>query len=179
MHAGPRAASAWPSELLAHRRMELPGRRRLARAVSSSDFEGALRLRSRATTLHFAMHHLKPLRGPDAAPKPAQTSPQLSTTEVITGALPVDSSPVGSVPTPQWLGAVVPKRLARRAVTRALLKRQIYAVGERHRDRLAEGVWIVRQRAGFDRALFPSASSEALKRTARTELEALFQAVAA
>jgi ribonuclease P protein component len=76
----------------------------------------------------------------------------------------------------RWLGAVVPKRHARRAVTRALLKRQIYAVGERHRAGLDAGMWVVRQRAPFDRAVFPSAASDALKRCARAELESLFAA---
>ncbi len=76
----------------------------------------------------------------------------------------------------RWLGAVVPKRHARRAVTRALLKRQIYAAGERHRAGLDGGLWVVRQRAPFDRTVFPSAASEALKRCARAELESLFEA---
>jgi ribonuclease P protein component len=75
------------------------------------------------------------------------------------------------------LGAVVPKRHARRAVTRSLLKRQVYAAGRRHADVLALGLWIVRLRAPFDRAVFPSASSTALRDAAHSELEALFQAV--
>ena len=53
-----------------------------------------------------------------------------------------------------WVGAVVPKRHARRAVTRSLIKRQIYAAAERHRDRIAPGLWIVRLRSPFDRAEF-------------------------
>ena len=81
-------------------------------------------------------------------------------------------------PTRCWLGAVVPKRHARRAVTRSLLKRQIYAAAERHRGQLGEGVWIVRLRAPFDRAQFASAASAALKMSARDELESLFGSVA-
>lgn len=77
-----------------------------------------------------------------------------------------------------WLGAVVPKRHARRAVTRSLIKRQIYAAAERHRGELASGLWVVRLRAPIDRALFPSAASTALKVGTRSELEALFTAVA-
>lgn len=89
-----------------------------------------------------------------------------------------DSSKGSPEPERRWLGAVVPKRHARRAVTRSLLKRQIYAAAERHRDRLGEGVWIVRLRAPFDRAHFTSASSAALRVSARTELESLFGSVA-
>jgi ribonuclease P protein component len=78
-----------------------------------------------------------------------------------------------------WVGAVVPKRHARRAVTRSLIKRQIYAATERHRDRLAPGLWIVRLRSPFDRAEFASAASPALQRCARAELDALLAAAVA
>jgi ribonuclease P protein component len=73
----------------------------------------------------------------------------------------------------------VPKRHARRAVTRSLLKRQIYAAAERHRANLAQGIWVVRLRAPFDRAQFPSAASIALTLCARGELESLFQTATA
>ena len=91
----------------------------------------------------------------------------------------MDDSPAsGREPARCWLGVVVPKRHARRAVTRSLLKRQIYAAAERHRGGLGEGVWIVRLRAPFDRAQFASAASAALKVSARTELESLFASIA-
>ena len=71
-----------------------------------------------------------------------------------------------------WLGMVVPKRHARRSVTRSLLKRQIrVAIGEQ--TALACGLWVVRLRAPFDRTMFPSAASQALRRVARAELDAL------
>jgi ribonuclease P protein component len=60
-------------------------------------------------------------------------------------------------------------------VTRSLLKRQIYAAAERHRDRLGPGLWIVRLRSPFDRAEFASASSPALRLRARAELDALLE----
>src|SRR6478735_5760254 len=78
-----------------------------------------------------------------------------------------------------WVGAVVPKRHARRAVTRSLIKRQIYAAAERHRDRMAPGLWIVRLRSPFDRAEFVSAASPALLRCARAELDHLLGAAVA
>jgi len=80
---------------------------------------------------------------------------------------------------PVWVGAVVPKRHARRAVTRSLIKRQIYAATIRHGGRLAPGLWIVRLRAPFDPARFPSAASSALRREARGELDALLLAAVA
>ncbi|HKX40347.1 MAG TPA: ribonuclease P protein component [Burkholderiaceae bacterium] len=73
---------------------------------------------------------------------------------------------------------VVPKRHARRAVTRTLLKRQIRSAAQRHAAALAPGLWVVRLRAPFDRAQFASAASEPLKRAARAELDALFDAAA-
>jgi ribonuclease P protein component len=78
-----------------------------------------------------------------------------------------------------WVGAVVPKRHARRAVTRSLIKRQIYAAAERHRDRMAPGLWIVRLRSPFDRTEFASAASPALLRCARVELDRLLGAAVA
>ena len=44
---------------------------------------------------------------------------------------------------------------------------------------LAAGLWVVRLRAPFDRKLFPSASSEALRAAARTELSQLMARVMA
>ena len=90
----------------------------------------------------------------------------------MAGALPVDDSPR------RHLGVVVPKRNARRAVTRTLIKRQIYAAGDRFASSLDAGMWVVRLRAPFDKASFPSAASDALKSAAKAELEALFRAAA-
>ena len=146
----------------------------MARLVRSADFEQALRVRSGARTAHFAVHHLA------APPAPARSTvaTELSTSGGITGASPVDDSSDGAPSGRQWLGAVVPKRHARRAVTRSLIKRQIYAAAERHRAGLADGVWVVRLRAPIERERYPSAASVALKLGARSELDALFVAAA-
>ena len=72
-----------------------------------------------------------------------------------------------------WLGAVVPKRHARRSVTRTLLKRQIRAIVTSHADALAAGLWVVRLRAPFDRERFASAASDALNCAVRAELQQL------
>jgi len=72
-----------------------------------------------------------------------------------------------------WLGAMVPKRWAKRAVTRNALKRQIFAVSELYHAQLPEAAYVVRLRSGFDRVQFTSASSDALKLAARNELHQL------
>jgi len=72
-----------------------------------------------------------------------------------------------------WLGAVVPKRHARRAVTRTLLKRQIRVAVQRRAPQLPAGLWVVRLRAPFDRARFASAASAALRQAAGAELDTL------
>lgn len=78
-------------------------------------------------------------------------------------------------PNQLWWGAVVPKRHARRSVTRSLLKRQIRAAVDRQ-PALPGGLWVVRLRSPFAREQFPSAASEALRRAARDELDAVLGA---
>lgn len=76
-----------------------------------------------------------------------------------------------------WIGAVVPKRWAKRAVTRNGIKRQIYNVSAALEDRLPPAAHVVRLRMDFARKEFPSAWSEALKASVRSELLALFERV--
>ena len=78
----------------------------------------------------------------------------------------------------RWLGLVVPKRHAKRAVTRTLVKRQIRNVAAACAPQLEPGLWVVRQRSPFDPKEFPSAASDALKAAARAELRALFDRAA-
>ncbi|GAP37839.1 ribonuclease P protein component [Piscinibacter sakaiensis] len=87
-------------------------------------------------------------------------------------------------PTGGWLGMVVPKRHAKRSVTRNLVKRQIRAVfddvglaGERAAG-LRPGLWVVRLRAPIDRSRFPSAASDALRRAMRDELAGMLRQAA-
>jgi ribonuclease P protein component len=72
---------------------------------------------------------------------------------------------------------VLPKRLARRAVTRNALKRQIYTVMTAFENRLPKGDHVVRLRAPFDPEQFVSATSPQLKQAARRELEQLLSRV--
>ncbi len=77
-----------------------------------------------------------------------------------------------------WLGLVVPKRHAKRAVTRTLLKRRIRAAVTNAQG-LAPGMWVVRLRAPFARAEFVSAASERLSTVVTDELAALMTAAVA
>jgi ribonuclease P protein component len=76
-----------------------------------------------------------------------------------------------------WIGAVIPKRWARRAVTRNTLKRQIYNVAQDFAARLPVAAYVVRLRIGFDRQQFISATSAPLKQAVRAELQQLFSGV--
>ena len=69
---------------------------------------------------------------------------------------------------------MVPKRWAKRAVTRNAIKRQIYNVSVDFEPLLSERAHLIRLRAGFDRSHFVSASSDALKTAVRAELQQLF-----
>ena len=80
-----------------------------------------------------------------------------------------------SAKTPR-IGAVVPKRLAKRAVTRNTIKRQIYAAAFM-RSPNATAAQVVRLRREFDRKLFISATSNMLKQAVREELQQLFAKV--
>ncbi len=73
-----------------------------------------------------------------------------------------------------WLGAMVAKRWAKRAVTRNAIKRQIYSVSTDFEAMLPVAAHVVRLRAAFDPKQFVSATSEALKMTVRLELQQLF-----
>ena len=70
---------------------------------------------------------------------------------------------------------MVPKRWARRAVTRNAIKRQIYNVSKHFAGSLPCAAHVVRLRSEFDRKQFISATSEALKLAVRLELEQLFE----
>jgi ribonuclease P protein component len=73
-----------------------------------------------------------------------------------------------------WIGALIPKRWAKRAVTRNTIKRQIYNVSQSLQSELPAAAHVVRLRAGFDRARFISATSDVLKQAVRAELQELF-----
>ena len=71
---------------------------------------------------------------------------------------------------------MVPKRWARRAVTRNAIKRQIYTVSADFLHNYSQAAFVVRLRKEFSRKEFFSATSSYLKDAVRAEMVALMQA---
>jgi len=78
-----------------------------------------------------------------------------------------------------WLGAMTPKRWAKRAVTRNAIKRQIYTVSASLSSYFPQAAFLVRLRREFSRKDYPSATSTALNEDVRSELLVLLQAALA
>jgi len=72
------------------------------------------------------------------------------------------------------IGAVVPKRWAKQAVTRNAIKRQIYGLVQTQPGPQPAADMVVRLKKPFQRTQFVSATSQALKRAVRSELKELF-----
>jgi len=123
-----------------------------------AQFQAAMAGTVRARSHHFVLHFCS-FDGaqPSQAPAPGST--------VFNKGLALDRPAVG---------ALVPKRWAKRAVTRNTIKRQIYHVSQLFETQLASGAHVVRLRTAFDPRLFPSATSAALRAAVRQELLALF-----
>lgn len=138
----------------------------IGRLTQAADFQRLLATPTCARSPHFSLHHLR------AEPTRAQPAHRRrSAEELSTDSAPQTPKPVDDF----WLGCLVPKRHARRAVTRSSLKRQMRAAVQRHEAALEPGLWLLRLRSGFPVASFPSADSLALRAAARGELEALLE----
>ena len=71
------------------------------------------------------------------------------------------------------MGTVVPKRHARRSVTRNLIKRQMREVMKAVAPQLPQGLWVLRLKSVFDPKQFPSPASLPLRQAAREEIALL------
>ena len=135
----------------------------MQRLQTRSQFQAVLAGATLSRTAHFALH-CTPLpavaQALPAAPADWQARP------LFDGAGP-------------WIGALLPKRWAKRAVTRNAIRRQVYAMSSEFEARLRPAAYVVRLRSGFDRSQFVSATSEVLKRAVRQELDQLFSRCAA
>lgn len=145
----------------------------LGRLVHRADFERLLGSPPRCRSAHFVIHYEAPRALARPEPEADATGTELSTASAPPGPTSVDKS----VPSVR-LGIAIPKRHARRAVTRNLLRRLVRAVFVEHGARLPVGNWLVRLKAPFARAEFVSAASRALAQAARAELEALVRRLA-
>lgn len=140
----------------------------LKRLVHKADFERLLASRSRLRSAHFALYHLAEA---PATPKKPAGGPVVA---ALSTASPDDHKrTVDNLVSSHWLGCVVPKRQARRSVTRSLIKRQMRSVFERHAQGLPSGLWLLRLSQGFAVADFVSAKSLALAAALRSELDGL------
>jgi ribonuclease P protein component len=124
------------------------------RLKTRPQFQAVLSGKTLARTTHFALHRSELILESPAVPGPQAA---LFSHACV------------------WLGAMVPKRWAKRAVTRNTIKRQIYNVSAQFEPHLGQAAHVVRLRAGFDRRQFVSATSEALKAAVRAELQSLFE----
>lgn len=135
----------------------------MQRLKTRPQFQAVLAGRVVARTAHFALHR----NGLHAQ------APQMAPEKIT-----VDSSRVSVLFPVQsaWMGAMVPKRWARRAVTRNAIKRQIYTVSADFLHTCPQAAFVVRLRKEFSRKEFPSATSGYLKEAIRAEVTALMQA---
>ena len=150
----------------------------MGRIVRPVDFQRVLGTPPWARSIHFAVHHLA--QSPTRPRWDAAKKSKLSTDSEHDCPQVVDEAPAKApeavslaAPTDCWLGMVVPKRHAKRSVTRTLLKRQIRAavgLSATPPRGLSPGLWVVRLRAPIDRKLYPSAASDALRLAVRQEL---------
>ena len=123
----------------------------MQRIRTRTQFQAVMAGATVAKTPHFALHRL---------------------------ALPASAS--GRLPFPlqdTWIGVVLPKRWAKRAVTRNAIRRQVYETSRAVSGQLPVAALVVRLRSGFSREQFVSASSDVLKRAVRAELVRLLDRV--
>jgi len=133
------------------------------RLQTRSQFQAVLAGAIVAKTTHFALHR----NALDARPVQAESGGPVDTAVSAKPLFPVQDT---------WLGAMVPKRWAKRAVTRNAIKRQIYTVSADFSHQYPQAAYVVRLRRDFSRKEFISASSEPLKQAVRAEVQALMQA---
>ena len=144
------------------------------RLKTRPQFQAAMAGGTVSRTAHFALHRLV-LDAGGAATDSQSTGAAVATAPTGPGSLPTTQGPQALfVVQGVWLGAMVPKRWARRAVTRNTIKRQIYTVGATFEARLPQAAHVVRLRTAFDRKQFVSATSDQLKLAVRAELLQLF-----
>ena len=143
----------------------------MQRLKTRPQFQAAMAGGTVSRTAHFALHRLVL----EAAGGANAVSPANAAAPTGPGSLPSTQGPQALFAVQGvWLGAMVPKRWARRAVTRNTIKRQIYTVGATFEAQLPRAAHVVRLRTAFDRKQFVSATSDQLKQAVRAELLQLF-----
>ena len=144
------------------------------RSLKSADFALASAAPAVGKSAHFVLHHLAASPASAVRPPKKPIAQDLSTATAPNRAQTVDNT---QSPPCWWLGLVVPKRHAKRAVTRSLLKRQMRAQVQGSLEHLPPGQWVIRLRAPFSASSYASAASAPLREAAREELEQVFAAL--
>lgn len=154
--------------------------------LRSADFQQALGTRPVARSAHFSVHVAHPsLQRQFSVATASAPTQELSTgpdAEVPMLVDEVRSRPAS--PHRVWrLGLVLPKRMARRSVTRSLIKHQVRDLWRQHAAALEAAGWlseqqpvldwVVRLKAPWPREEFTSAASGPLKAQVRDELSAM------
>ena len=131
----------------------------MQRLKTRAQFQAVLAGAVVAKTPHFALHR----NALDAKVAPARSGKLIDATVLFREQ-------------DMWIGAMVPKRWAKRAVTRNAIKRQIYTVSADFSHQYPQAAFIVRLRGSFPRTEFVSAVSDQLKQVVRAEIQSLMQA---
>lgn len=129
----------------------------MQRLKNRAQFQAVMSGSTVSRTAHFALHRMEL-----DAPSPTPTGPEAEKPKALFAVRDA------------WIGALVPKRWAKRAVTRNAIKRQIYTVSLQLSVPLPQAAHVVRLRTGFDKQQFVSATSPELKCLVRDELQQLF-----
>lgn len=162
MPAAPRAASAWlsepdpPAPAVPVPVTSFPGCEAaslMQRLTSRPQFQAVMAGSTVSRTPHFALHRS-----------------DLDSSQAVRPLFPIAEP---------WLGVLLPKRWAKRAVTRNSIRRQIYEAARVHGSLLPTAAYVVRLRSAFNRESYPSATSDALKQAVRNELDTLLTRAAA
>lgn len=106
-------------------------------------------------TSHFALHQLRTRVEPATGPEPEK------------------AQVLFAFASSRW-GILIPKRWARRAVTRNLIRRQVRQLVHASEKALPASDYVLRLKTAFDAKCFRSAASSELKQAVRLELQQLF-----
>ena len=155
MHAAPKAANVWLFD--AHATPTLPisavDMQPLKRIKAWAQFQQLMKHPPVARSKHFVVH-----RGATPGPVCEKTNPLDNAVHPVKGLC---------------LAALLPKRWAKRAVTRNAMRRQIYDAFALQQDKLVPVPHLVRLRAAMDPGVFTSAGSDPLKTAVRQEIDQL------
>ena len=161
MHAAPKAANAWPFDQRQTPTLPISAvdMQPLKRIKAWAQFQQLMKTPPVARSKHFVVHRA--------------TNPEPAAAESI------QPAPASNQVKGLCLAALLPKRWAKRAVTRNAMRRQIYAAFALQQAQLAPVPHLVRLRAAMDPAVFTSACSAPLKKAVRQEIDQLLNHLSA